>query len=78
MIEGERIALARSAILAGEAVAQKDVESREGRRARMIDIGLQRHDRRQAHLERRRADDGVILSDDVDAIEEDRFQGVLP
>ena len=42
MIEGEIVM--RAAILAGEAVAQEDVEPREGGNPRRLHIGLERHD----------------------------------
>src|SRR3990167_1622247 len=78
MIEGQGVALIRSAILSGETVAQEYVEPRERRRALVIDIGLQRHDRGKAHLEGRRPHHRFILRDDIDAIEEHRLEGVLP
>ena len=51
MVEGQVVAVA--AILAGEAVAQEHVEPGEGRVARRPDIGLERDDARQLHLEAR-------------------------
>src|SRR5208282_2301194 len=76
VIEGQLVALA--AILAGEAVAQEHVESREGGKTRRLDVVLQRHDRGQAHRERRAAHQRVVFRDDVDAVEEHRLDRVLP
>ena len=53
-----------AAILALEAVAQEHVEARERRVARRLHIGLERDDRGQAHLERRRVHDAVVFLDD--------------
>src|SRR5580693_7009256 len=47
----ERQVVAAAAVLAGERIAQEQVESREGRRPILSHIALQRHHARQAHLE---------------------------
>src|SRR5262249_60948672 len=51
MIEGEVVTLA--AVLASEAVAEKDVEAGEGWVRRWLHEGLERNHARQLHLERR-------------------------
>src|ERR1700677_3748947 len=76
MVERQLIALA--AILAGEAVAQEHVEPGEGGEAGRLDVALERHHRGQPHLEARAAHQRVILGDDVDPVEEDRLDRVLP
>ena len=76
VIEGQ--VLARAAILAGEAVAQEHVEPREGRVARRLDIGLERHHRGQLHREGRAVHRRLVFRDDVHAVEEHRLDGVLP
>ncbi len=68
VIEGEIVA--RTAILALEAVAQEHVEPREGRIARRLDVGLQRHDRRQVHFHADGTHLALVFGDDVNAIEE--------
>src|SRR5690606_23695010 len=74
----KRQLLGRAAILAAETVAKKKIETREGWLAALADIMLQADDARQAHFKARRADHPVIFRDDVDAIQKDRLQGVLP
>jgi len=79
VIEGQVVRGMRpAAILAGEAVAQEDVKPGKGRVARGVDIFLQRDDARQPHLERRAADDRVVMVDDVDPVEEHRLDRILP
>ena len=61
MVEGQFMgAMASAAILAGPAVAQKDVEAGKGRTRLGLNIFLQRDDARNFHLEAGGADDGVI------------------
>src|SRR5262249_36940208 len=67
-----------AAILALELVAQEHVEPREGGIARRLDVGLERHDARQLHLEARRTDDALIFGEDIHAVEEDGLDRVLP
>ena len=67
-----------AAILAGEAVAQEDVEPREGRMGRWLHEGLERDHARQLHLEGRAVHRAVVIGDDVHAFEEHRLDRVLP
>src|SRR5208283_1262420 len=76
VVEGQLFVLA--AVLAGEAVAQEHVEAGEGWLARRPDIGLERYDRRQPHLEGGAFDHPVVVRDDVDAVEKHRLDRVLP
>src|SRR5262245_13629864 len=76
MIEGEIITLA--AILAGEAVTQKDIEPGKGRVRRRLHKGLERNNARQLHLEGGAVHGAVVIGDDVHAFEEDRLDRVLP
>ena len=79
VVEGQLVGrVGATAVLALEAVPQEHIEAREGGVARGLHIGLERDDRRQAHLERRRVDDAVVFLDDVDAVHEDGLDGVLP
>src|SRR5216684_7378859 len=79
MVEGQLVRGARAAaILAGEAVAQEHVEPGEGRVARRLHIFLEGDDARQAHLARGAAHIGVVMVDDVDALEKHRLYRVLP
>src|SRR5690606_10204903 len=57
-----------SAILAGEAVAQEDVEAGEGGAAVLVDIVPQRDHAGQLHLHRRRAHHLVVKGYDIDAV----------
>ncbi len=70
--------VARPAILAGETVAQKNVEPREGGMTRWLDIGFQRNDRWQPHFEARTSNRLVVLGHNVHAVEEDSFNRILP
>src|SRR5829696_7778474 len=76
MVEGQVLAVA--AILAGEAVAKEDVESREGGVARRLDVGLERDDGGEPHLEARTSDRLVVFGDDVHPLEEHGLDRVLP
>jgi hypothetical protein len=76
VIEGEVVA--RAAILAGETVAQKNIEAREGRLPERPDIALERDDARQLHLEARAMHRVIVERDDIHAIEKHRLDGVLP
>src|SRR3546814_6555815 len=74
MVEGQILgAEVVAAVLALEGVAQEDIESGEGRTAVQADVLLQRDHAGQPHLEAGRADDGVVLGDDVHAVEEHRL-----
>src|SRR5208283_1487494 len=74
----ERKLLALPTVLAGEAVAQENVEPGESGEARRLHVALQRHDRGQPHLERGAPDQRVVFGEDVDPIEEHRLDRVLP
>ena len=74
----ERQFLMFSAILAGEAIAQEDVEPRERRLTGRPHILLERHDRGQTHLEARAFDGLVVFRDDVHAVKKHRLDCVLP
>ena len=74
----ERQVLALAAILAGEAVAQEHVEPGEGGEAGRLDVALERHHRRQPHLEAGAPHQRVVLGDDVDPIEEHGLDRILP
>ena len=74
----ERQLAAMPAILAGEAVAQEQVEARERRMLRGPDILAQRDHRRQLHRPVRAAHLALIMVDDVDALEEHRLDRGLP
>src|SRR5690242_10072871 len=79
VIEGEVVRRkAVAAILADEAVAQEDVEPGEGRPARQGNVRFERDDARQLYLERRAAHDAIVLRDDVDALEADGLDRLLP
>ena len=79
VIEGQlRRRMGAPAVLAGEAVAQEDVEPRERRPTILRDILLERHHAGQPELEAGRADHPIIVADDRHAIEEDRLDRVLP
>ena len=67
-----------AAVLAGEGVAQEQVEPREGRRAVLRDIALQRHHAGHGHLEGRRAHHVVVGGDHAHAVEEHRLDHLLP
>ena len=74
----ERQVFPLAAILAGEAVAQEHIEPGERGIARRFDIALERHDRGQPHLEARAADARVVFRQDVDPVEEDGLDRILP
>src|SRR6185437_893606 len=67
-----------AAILAGETIAQEDVEPGEGRAPCHRDIGFERDDARQPHLETGAADDLIVMRDDMDAIETNSLDYFLP
>ncbi len=73
-----QVAMRRAAILAGEAIAQEQVEAREGRELRRPHILLERDHRGQLDRLRRAAHLALIMRDDVDAIEEHRLHRRLP
>ena len=70
--------VARAAILAFEAVAQKHVEPGERRVARGLHVGLERDHARQLHLEARRMHHPLIFGEDIHPLEEDGLDSVLP
>src|SRR5690348_7532104 len=76
MIEGQ--VFVRTAILALEPVAQEKVEPREGRIARGADISLEGDDGGNAHLEAARVHNATIFLEDVNALEKDGLDRVLP
>src|SRR5262249_27636490 len=79
MIEGELVRReAAAAVLAAEAVAQKNIEPGEGRPWRFRNELLERDDARQPHFERRAAHYLLVFRDDVDAVEEDGLHRFLP
>ena len=79
MVEGQFMGRqGDTAVLAGESVAQENIEPGEGRLARLRDVFLERNDAWQAQLERRRANRLLILGDHVDPVGHDRFDGFLP
>ena len=76
MVEGQ---LARvAAILAGEAVAQEQVESGEGRMLAGAHILPERDHARQLHRPARAVHLALIGGDDVDPFQKDRLDGGLP
>ena len=76
MVEGQ---LARvAAILAGEAVAQEQVESGEGRIFGRADILPERDHARQLHRHGRAVHLALISGDDVHPLQKDRLDGGLP
>src|SRR6266849_3940831 len=60
------------------AVAQENVESREGRTPRRRNVFLERDDAGQPHLEGGAAHDAVVKRDDVDPVEAYRLDRLLP
>src|SRR5690606_26685679 len=79
MVEGQIFGgVAFAAVLALEAVAQKNVETREGRPPVQVNILLQGDDARQTHAKARGMDLALILGEDIDAIEKDRLDRILP
>src|SRR3546814_4895919 len=70
--------LARSTILAGEAVAQKQVEAGEGRMLRRLHILPERDHARDRHRVRRRMNLALVILDDRHAVEEYRLDRGLP
>lgn len=76
MIEGEVAGVA--AILAGEAIAQEQVEPGESGILRRPDKLLERDHRGQLHRHVRAVDLALIMLDDVDAIEENCLDRGLP
>jgi hypothetical protein len=76
VIEGEVVA--RAAILAGEAVAQENVEAGEGGVAGRFDIGLERDHGGKPHLEGGTSNRLVVFRNDVHPVEKHRLDGVLP
>ena len=65
-------------VLAGKTIAQKNVEAGKGRLADGLDKGLQRNDGRQSHLEAGTSHGRLVFGDDIDPIEEDRLDRILP
>src|SRR3546814_11311958 len=76
MVEGQF--LARPAILAGEPVAQEQVEPGEGRMLRRLHILAQRDDTGDRPRPRRRPDTELVILDDGDAVEEYSLYRGLP
>ena len=67
-----------AAILAAEAVAQKNIEARESGVTRGGDIFLERDNARQFHFETGRMHHTVIFGKNVDAVQKHGLDGVLP
>ena len=67
-----------TAILAGELVSQKYVESSKGGSPRDRDIVLERNNTGQADANTRGPHFAVVFGDYVDAVEKDRFHCILP
>src|SRR6267154_783478 len=65
VIEGEVVM--RQTVLAGETIAQEDVEPCEGGMCGRLDERLQRHHARKLDLEARAVHRAVVVLDDVDA-----------
>ena len=79
MIKGQILSLKFvTTILAGEAIAEEDIESGECGMAVLVDIVFESNDARQSHGEARRVDIAVIFGDDSDSSEEYGFDGILP
>ena len=79
MVEGQVVGgEGAAAILAGEAVAQEDVEAGEGRAARCRNELFQRNDTGQPDFETWGSDDPVIVRYDVDPFQKDRLDRFLP
>ena len=76
MVEGQ--VAVRSAILAGEAVAQEQVEAGEGRELRRLHELLERDDRGQLDLGGRAAHLAFVMGDDIHPVEEHGLHGGLP
>jgi len=76
MVEGEIIAGA--AILAGKAVPQENIETREGGLPQRTHIALERNDAGQLHFHTGAVHRAVVKCDDIDALEEHGFDRVLP
>jgi len=76
VIEGQ--ILFRSAILAGETVAKKNVEPGKGGIESRFYVGLERYHARDAHFERRAAHHLVILGYDVHSVQKHRLDRILP
>jgi MFS family permease len=79
VVEGELVGRKRPlAVLAGEPVAQEDVEPGEGWAAVLRDVLLQCHYRGQAQFEAGRADGALIMRDHGHPVEEDGLDRFLP
>ena len=76
MVEGE-VALG-PAILAGELVAEEQVEAREGRELRRPDILFERDDRRKLQPRAGTSDLAFVERHDIDPVEEQRLDRRLP
>ncbi len=74
----ERQVPAPSAILTAEAVAEEDIEPREGRMRRRFNIIPKRNDRGQPHCEARAMHDAVVFGDDRDTVEKGGLDRRLP
>ncbi len=67
VVEGQIIP--RGAVLAGEAIAQEDVEPGKGRMRRWLHEGFERNHARQLHLEGRAVNRVIVIGDDVHTVE---------
>ena len=69
---------AGAAVLAGEGIAKENVEPRERRTPRCLNVLLQRDDAGQPHLEAGAVHDAIVMHDDVHAVQKHRLDGFLP
>ena len=76
MIKGKFFRCA--AILAGEAVAQENIEPCEGGKFRGLDIGFQANNAGQLELEIGTSHHAVIFGNNIHPIHEHSFDRVLP
>ena len=74
----ERQIVARPAILAFKLVAQKKVKPRESGIFRWLHILAQRDDGRNLHIQAGAVDMLIIIGNDIDLVEEHRFDCGLP
>ena len=70
--------LAMRAVLARKTVAQKNVKPRKGGIPRRRNVFAQRDDARQLHAEGGRMNDAVVFRQNIDALQKNGFDGVLP
>src|SRR5262245_53652215 len=76
MVKGQIVPV--TAILADKAVAEEHVEAGEGGVGGGLNEGFERDHARQFHLEGRAVHGAVVIGDDINPLEKDRFYCVLP